>query len=49
LEGAIAAEGMVGLKLNVEEKNLKKVLSLLTSLEKSDDFEHLAKSDWRGG
>lgn len=45
LEGAIAAEGMVGLKLNVEEKNLKKVLNLLTSL-KNPTISHLSQGDW---
>lgn len=45
LEGAIAAEGMVGLKMNVEEKNLKKILSLLTSL-KNPTISNLSKDGW---
>lgn len=34
LQGAIAANNMVGLKMNVEESNLKAVLDILTSLRK---------------
>lgn len=45
LEGAIAADGMVGLKLNVEEKNLKKILTLLSSL-KNPTISHLSQGDW---
>ncbi len=45
LSGAIAAEGMVGLKLNVEEKNLDKVLELLTSL-KNPTISNLSKKGW---
>lgn len=45
LEGAIAAEGMVGLKMNVQEENLKKVLSLLTSL-KNPTISNLSQKGW---
>jgi len=34
LKGALAAEGMVGLKMNVSEKNLKKIESILPALKK---------------
>ncbi len=34
LQGAIAAQQKVGLKMNVEKKNLKKVLSILPALKK---------------
>lgn len=34
LKGALAAEGMVGLKMNVEEKNLKKIMEILPALKK---------------
>src|SRR3989338_3727444 len=40
LKGAIAANNMVGLKMNVEEKNFKKILSILPSL-KDPTFSHL--------
>ena len=46
LQGAIAANNMVGLKMNVEEKNLSKILSLLTSL-KNPTVSFLAKDNWR--
>jgi ATP phosphoribosyltransferase len=46
LLGAIAANNMVGLKMNVEEKNLKKVLSLLTSL-KNPTISSLSEEKWR--
>lgn len=45
LEGAIAAEGMVGLKLNVEKKNLDKVLNSLSSL-KNPTISPLSDSKW---
>lgn len=45
LKGAIAADGMVGLKLNVEKKNLKKVLKLLSSL-KDPTISHLSEKNW---
>lgn len=34
LKGALAAEGMVGLKMNIEEKNLAKVSAVLPALKK---------------
>jgi ATP phosphoribosyltransferase len=34
LKGALAAEGMVGLKMNLKESDLKKVMSLLPSLKR---------------
>ena len=45
LKGAIDADGMVGLKLNVEEKNLDNVLKLLTSL-KNPTISHLSQKGW---
>lgn len=46
LKGAIDANNMVGLKLNVEEKNLSKVLGLLTSLKKPT-ISSLSDDKWR--
>ena len=34
LKGAIAAEEKVGLKMNVEEKNLQKIISILPAMKK---------------
>lgn len=45
LLGAIAADGMVGLKLNVQKTDLDKVLALLTSL-KNPTISNLSKSGW---
>lgn len=45
LRGAIDADGMVGLKLNVEKKNLDKILELLTSL-KNPTISNLSKDGW---
>ncbi len=45
LKGAIAADNMVGLKLNVEQKNLKKILNLLTSL-KNPTISPLSQKNW---
>ena len=45
LEGAIAADNMVGLKLNVEQKNLKKILNLLTAL-KNPTISPLSQKNW---
>lgn len=45
LRGAIAADNMVGLKMNIEEKNLKKILSLLTSL-KNPTISPLGQKNW---
>jgi len=46
LQGAIAANNMVGLKMNVEEENLKKILDLLTSL-KNPTVSSLSNNQWR--
>ena len=46
LQGAIAASNMVGLKMNVEQKNLNKILSLLTSL-KNPTVSSLTRDNWR--
>ena len=45
LKGAIAATSMVGLKMNVEKKNLEKVLKQLTSL-KNPTVSSLSQGDW---
>ena len=45
LKGAIDAGSMVGLKMNIEEKNLTKVLSLLTSL-KNPTVSPLSQKNW---
>lgn len=45
LNGAIAANNMVGLKMNIEKKNLQKVLDLLTSL-KNPTISPLAQDNW---
>lgn len=45
LKGAINAKGKVGLKMNVEEKNLKKVLSLLPAL-RNPTISGLSKGKW---
>lgn len=34
LKGALAAEGMVGLKMNLEEKNLSKIMAVIPALKK---------------
>jgi len=44
LQGALAAEGMVGLKMNVEEKNLKKIERILPALKKPT----ISKLDLKG-
>jgi len=46
LQGAIAANNMVGLKMNVQETNLKKTLGLLTSL-KNPTISSLSNDKWR--
>lgn len=46
LQGAIAANNMVGLKMNIEEKNLNKVLNLLISL-KNPTVSSLSRENWR--
>jgi ATP phosphoribosyltransferase len=45
LQGALAAEEKVGLKMNVEEKSLKRILSLLTSLH-SPTIAPLTDKGW---
>jgi ATP phosphoribosyltransferase len=45
LTGAIAADGMVGLKLNVVQKDLEAVLGLLPSL-KNPTISHLSQKNW---
>jgi len=45
LRGAIEAQNMVGLKLNVHKKNLDKVLNLLSSL-KNPTISHLSDENW---
>ena len=45
LKGALRAENMVGLKLNVSEENLDKVIDLLPSLN-APTVAHLYKSTW---
>jgi len=45
LQGALDAEGMVGLKLNVQQKNLPKVLNVLTALKKPT-ISQLSQPGW---
>ena len=45
LKGAIDATNMVGVKMNVEEKNLKKVLRILPSV-KNPTISHLSDKKW---
>jgi ATP phosphoribosyltransferase len=45
LQGALNAEAKVGLKMNVEEKNLKKVISLLPAM-KQPTVANLATPGW---
>lgn len=45
LSGALEAENMVGLKMNLKESNLKKILSLLPSLE-NPTIAPLAEEGW---
>jgi ATP phosphoribosyltransferase len=45
LKGAIAANSMVGLKMNVEQKNLNRVLAVLPAL-KNPTVSPLAKNNW---
>jgi ATP phosphoribosyltransferase len=45
LQGALAAEGMVGLKMNVEGKNLESLLKLLPAL-KRPTIAQLAEPGW---
>jgi len=43
--GAILAEEKVGLKMNVEEKNLNKIISVLPAM-KNPTVSYLSKKDW---
>ncbi len=45
LKGAIDANNMVGLKMNVEKKNLDKILKILPSLQ-NPTISHLSKENW---
>ncbi len=45
LKGAIAAEEKVGLKMNVEEKNLKKVIAILPAMKKPT-ISKLSQKNW---
>ncbi|MDP8212287.1 MAG: ATP phosphoribosyltransferase [Candidatus Zapsychrus exili] len=45
LRGAIAANNMVGLKMNIEEKNLAKVLNILTAV-KNPTISQLSNKKW---
>ena len=45
LNGAIHAEGKVGLKLNVEKKNLEKVISLLPAM-RNPTISNLSRPEW---
>jgi ATP phosphoribosyltransferase len=45
LSGAIAANNLVGLKMNVEKRNFEKVRSLLKSL-KDPTISNLSRKDW---
>lgn len=45
LKGALNAEGMVGLKLNLKEKDLKKVVSILPALKKPT-ISKLSQPGW---
>ena len=45
LKGAILAEEKVGLKMNVEEKNLKKVIAILPAI-KNPTISNLSKKGW---
>lgn len=45
LQGALAAEGMVGLKMNLEEKKLPKIMSILPALKKPT-ISNLSVKGW---
>jgi ATP phosphoribosyltransferase len=45
LKGALEAEAKVGLKMNIEQKNLQKVLQTLPSL-RNPTISHLSQSGW---
>ena len=45
LKGALRADGMVGIKMNVSEKNLARLVKVLPSLN-APTIAHLYQSDW---
>jgi ATP phosphoribosyltransferase len=45
LEGALAAESKVGIKMNVKKENIEKVLALLPAL-KNPTISNLTKNEW---
>ena len=45
LQGALRAEGMVGIKMNVQEKNLKNVMGILPSIT-APTISPLYQTDW---
>ena len=45
LQGALRAEGMVGIKMNVQEKNLKSVMEILPSIT-APTISNLLQDDW---
>jgi ATP phosphoribosyltransferase len=45
LQGALRADGLVGLKMNVPEERLKGIIPLLPSLT-APTIAHLYQSDW---
>jgi ATP phosphoribosyltransferase len=45
LKGALRADGMVGIKMNVSEKNLARLVEVLPSLN-APTIAHLYQSDW---
>jgi len=45
LKGAIQAEDKVGLKLNIHEKNIKKIMSLLPAM-RNPTISHLSRKGW---
>jgi len=45
LQGALRAEGMVGLKMNVQEKDLKRVIEILPSIT-APTISPLYQTDW---
>jgi len=45
LQGALAAEGMVGLKMNLEEKKLSKIMAVLPALKKPT-ISNLSVKGW---
>jgi ATP phosphoribosyltransferase len=45
LKGALEAEGKVGLKMNVEKKNLEKILKILPAIKKPT-ISNLTDKNW---